>query len=225
MYRALLRGQRVPRERQQAARWEVWGAVIGVLVCLYGFPCTTNAQTAPVTIVLELERDLPFGASCIPQSTLCASARNSQLMFQEVVLAEVETKREALQELPKPRLIGGDFRYEWVDFDNQLHLNLDGSIYSTHLRMLWDVWDVDMPGHRPAIQFSYGMLIPYDFFDLNSFKAQRICTIGFGRYTHALTETTGLRVTVNGNYAYTDVDVRGVNTVHTFGGGGSLSVL
>src|SRR5262245_5802566 len=109
------------------------------------------------------------------------------------------------------QIFGGIFRYEHVDFDNR-PINLGGDIYSTTLHATWDINN-----------FSFGVLIPYDYLALHVLDANRVGAVFYGQYRLAVTPEMSAAFVANGNYLYTAInhDIRDVNT---FGGGVSASL-
>ena len=183
--------------------------------------CVLAQGTVPITVIFQFGNEVSLGASCVPRTTLCDPERSSFALFNEIVLPSIETKvgqesreaEEREQRLRRSRLFGGQIRYERVDLSNQTGRDLDGDIYSTNLKMLWEIED-----------FSFGFLIPYDFMDLDSLNVHRIGTVAFGQYDLDLRDDLTLGFTVNGNYLHTAIDTSDIDDVNTFGGGVSASL-
>jgi hypothetical protein len=180
-------------------------------------PIGVYAQQATVPVTVEvLFTNEQFGSPGVGASSVSASARTSSLVFQDLVQPRPQTRREkdaARQLQTLPRTVGAFMRYERVEFDTQGVLDFDGNIYSTNLHLAWDLDN-----------FSFGVLIPYDFLDLDSFDAHRIGTIAYGQYHFPLGRPTTLSLTVNGNHTFTAIAHRALSDVNTFGGGIGLSL-
>jgi hypothetical protein len=179
-------------------------------------PMVTSAQgTVPVTVEV-IFNDTQFGGLGVGQTSISSSSQTSTLVITELTAPRVQTvvEKEATPQLAsRPRTLGGFFRYERVEFDTLGALDLDGNIYSTNVHLQWDRND-----------FSYGVLIPYDFLDLQSFNAHRVGAIVYGQYHLALSALALLDFTVNGNYTYTAVDASDLEDVNTFGAGFSVAL-
>jgi hypothetical protein len=179
-------------------------------------PMVTSAQgTVPVTVEV-IFNDPQFGGLGVGLSSISSSAQTSSLVISELVAPQVQTvveKAAAARLGSYPRTVGGFFRYEHVEFDTLGVLDLDGNIYTTNVHLRWDRNNV-----------SYGVLIPYDFLDLQSFNAHRIGAIVYGQYHLALSALATLDLTANGNYTYTAVDSSDLDNVNTFGGGVSVAL-
>jgi hypothetical protein len=213
---------------------------------LYAFCCSlllipmwVFAQETPVTVILRFDEEVSLGAGCVPRSTLCASERNSALLFNQIVLPSISTQMEKAElarqgrkgafsltprieskqagpEPPhqwRPRTFGGQLRYERVALDNVILPDLDGNIYSANAHMLWDLDD-----------YSFGLLIPYEAMDLDSFDVHRFAFMGFGQYRFLVNTRTLLTYSVNGNYAHAAVSATGGDNLNVFGGGFSVAL-
>jgi hypothetical protein len=217
----------------------VWVGVSIIWLSLFLMPLRGAAQDVPVTIVVRFDEEVSFGAACVPQSTLCASARNSFTLFNDLVLPGISTqleKAELIRQRQKsllqlnrsdtavqaeseqkpqkrPRVFGGGIGYEHVTLDNTIVPDLKGDIYSTQAHLLWDIDD-----------YSFGALIPYEYVDLDGFDVQRFALMGFGQYRFLVNARTLLTYTVNANYAYAAVDATGADNLNIFGGGLSVSL-
>jgi hypothetical protein len=216
--------------------------LLGVSLIWLGFllmPLRGAAQDVPVTVVIRFDEEVSFGAACVPQSTLCASARNSFTLFNDLVLPGISTqieKAELIKQRQKslfqlnrgdateqaaaeqqiqqrPYVVGGGLGYEHVRLDNTIVPDLKGDIYSTQAHLLWDIND-----------YSVGALIPYEYMDFNGFDVQRFALMGFGQYRFLVNSRTLLTYTVNADYAYAAVDAPGADNLNIFGGGLSVSL-
>lgn len=183
----------------------------GLLFMVFiSIPGIVAAQgTGPVTIIPLLEEVHPLGAGCVPQSPLCDSARNSALLLTDIVLPGIETKKEKALQIP--RSFATKLSYEHMTFDNARGLLLDGEIYSLSARQRWRVDN-----------WSFGVLVPYDFFDLQSFNAHRVGLIGFGQYRYPF-QRAAVSLTANGHYTHSAVTEAALQDVNSFGGGISLA--
>src|SRR6185503_19586424 len=84
--------------------------------------------------------------------------------------------------------------------------------YSTTLQTSWDIDN-----------FSFGVLIPYDYLSLRALDAHRVGAVLYGQYRTAVTPELSAVFVVNGNYLYTAID-NNIRDVNTFGGGVSVAL-
>src|SRR5262249_15616978 len=91
-------------------------------------------------------------------------------------------------------------------------LDLDGNSYVTNLQFAWDM-----------DRFSFGVLLPYDFLDLQSFNAHIVGLVPYAQYRLRLSDIYAATFTVNGNYAYTTLNEH-LGDFNTYCGGVSISV-
>ncbi len=108
-------------------------------------PLSTSAQTAPVTIGVQIGgTPAPLGSRSgggLAVASLPASGLTSGLVFNQLVLPEAQTTIEKTsaqagatpQLLQRPRTVGGMFRYEHIHL-HQGALDLDGNSYATNCR-------------------------------------------------------------------------------------------
>ncbi len=189
--------------------------------CFWLLPLTSTAQRAPVTISVDFGENLPFGSGCVPRSTLCDGERNSFNLLNQLVLPSIESNLEReeqneqnSQPTPKqPRVLGGMLRYERVEIDNNRGRDLDRDIYSTSVQLIWDVHD-----------FSLGVLIPYDFLNLDDFDIHRIGAVAFGQYHLEVSDQVMMAFTLNSSYMHDAVSAQDIDDVNTFGTGVSASI-
>ena len=179
-------------------------------------------QTAPVTIAVQFGVPVPSaigtGGGDAAAATISAAGTATRLVFDELSTAPATTVMEkaAVQErgafrLSRPQIYGGIFRYEHVDFDNS-PIDLSGDIYSTTLQTSWDIDN-----------FSFGVLVPYDYLSLRALDAHRTGAVLYGQYRTAVTPELSAVFVVNGNYLYTAIN-RDIRDVNTFGGGVSVAL-
>ena len=185
--------------------------------------CAVSAQqTAPVTVVVQFGVPIPSafgtGGGDLAASTISAAGTATRLVFDEVVLppATTATEKVAAQEkrafnLGRPQVFGGIFRYEHVDFDNR-PIDLGGNIYSTTLHATWDINN-----------FSFGVLVPYDYLALHVLDAHRTGAVLYGQYRHAVTPELSAVFVANGNYLHTAIN-HNIPDVNIFGGGVSAAL-
>src|SRR5688572_30516066 len=64
-------------------------------------------------------------------------------------------------------------------------IEYDGDVFSAYFKMAWD-----------SGKFSYGALVPYDNFNIESFDANRIGMMLFGNYSLPLNEQLSLGLTL-----------------------------
>jgi hypothetical protein len=197
------------------------------------------AQESPVTVILRFDEEVSLGAGCVPRSTLCTSERNSTLLFNEIILPSLSTQIEKAELArqgrkgsfsltprsastyaePEPsrprrfRAFDGQLRYERIALDNTIVPDLDGHIFTADAHMVWDIDD-----------YSVGVLIPYEYMDLNSFNVNRFAFIGFGQYRFLVNTRTLLTYHVNAQYAHTAISATGSDNLNVFGGGFGVSL-
>lgn len=188
--------------------------VLGLMVYVQGV--VAQDGRAPVTVVVEFPQE-----ESLAGTTLAAPERTQETIIQELVLPTIETKSEkeqrveeaALRLLPQPRVFGSFLRYERVNIDNNGGLDLDGNIYTANLQLRWEVND-----------FSYGVLVPFDYLDLKDVNAYRIGAVGFGEYRLTLSPEATLDFMLHALYSHTDFDTSALDNINTFGGGPSISL-
>ena len=138
-----------------------------------------------------------------------AAGNISRLVFQQLVLPSAETASEKSNKanLNLPRTFGASAYWEDVDFENA---NLNGDIYGVNLGVAFD-----------NDQLTYGLMLPYDYIDFDSFDGHRVGLIGFTQYSLPLNQTLSASFTGHINYCYTDLDFDFVDAdeVNLFGGG------
>jgi hypothetical protein len=200
-----------------------------------------------VNILFEREGEeeiLPLGGGCALRSSLCGGERTRFDVFNELVLPSLKTAMELSVEpdrgtgrqryLPRldttteqviaqavedtkpwyePRVFAAILRYENVRFDQDISVDLDGDVYSTLVHVRWESDD-----------FSYGILLPYEFLDLDGFDAHRIGFILYGQYRRMLVDPFFLGVTLHGNYSFTNIDDKRFDDLNTWGTGVALSL-
>jgi hypothetical protein len=140
-----------------------------------------------------------------------AAATTSRLVFTELVVPTVKTDTEkkalaAQKAQGGVRTFGGALRTEWVDNVG----DENGKIHGFNLGLAYDVDD-----------YTFGVILPYDYFDFDSLNANRIGSILFGQYHLSLTEELEATFTANLNYMFTDFNLGGgvSDDLNTFGGG------
>lgn len=217
---SLLRHRSIFRPHRPLQNKRLWG-LCAFWVSLVLAPLSVSAQTAPVTVVVQFG-GTPLGSSgggSLAVASLSASGLTSGLVFNQLVLPEALTTIEqtsaqegaAPEFLQRPRTIGGMFRYENISLQ-QGGLDLDGHSYTTNLQFAWD-----------RDRFSFGVLLPYDFLNLQSFDAHIVGLVPFVQYHLPVSPIYTVAFTVNGNYAHTAFN-RQLGDLNTYGGGISLSV-
>lgn len=194
---------------------------LGALLMLLPWNGLAQPVTAPVDIVIIFpgaEVGLALG-----NTSVSASSRISDLIFRDVaqplVLSTTEKQEAAKQQqederLFRPRTLSasGFFRYERVRFDDTDILDLDGNIFTANLQMTWDI-----------SRFSLGVIVPFDYLDLESFDAQRTGAIAFGQYNLPVNAISAFRFTLNGQYTHTFVNEDTLADVNVGGGGVSVA--
>jgi hypothetical protein len=147
-----------------------------------------------------------LGAGCVRPSTLCTAANNSFVFFKDVILPGSEQ-----QELLKmPRAFGAKLRYEHLDVEGE-NRTLTGDVYSVTLRQLWQGEELET-----------GLLVPYDFLNLQSLDAHRVGLFLFERFKYPVSRASMVTVTVNGNYTHAFLEGK-PDDVNVFGAGVSLT--
>ena len=213
---------------------------IGLVVVGLAPTLSTAQESGPVTVIVQFDDEVSFGAACVPRSTFCASERNSIALFNEILLPGISTeiekneidrqRRKSLfplkrvttgetaepqpsELLKRPRVLGGQLGYERVSLDLVSIPDIDGNILTTQSHLLWDVQD-----------YTFGVLIPLDLMSLDGFDVTRFGLIGLGQYRFLLNTRTLLTSTVNANYSHAAVDAPGRSNINIFGGGVSVSL-
>ncbi|MDX9709067.1 MAG: hypothetical protein RBT64_05900 [Trichloromonas sp.] len=139
-----------------------------------------------------------------------ASATTSRLVFNELVVPTVRTTTEKTRQAAQKaqgavRTLGGSLRTEWVDKAG----DENGMVSGFNLGLAYDVDN-----------FTFGVMVPYDYFNFDSFTANRIGSILFGQYHLSLTEELEATFTANLNYMFTDFRILGQDDdLNTYGGG------
>ena len=198
--------------------------LVVLVASLFLVPLAAMGQEGSVPVTVEVL----FGGNPLEDlgtsvASTSSSARTSDMVFRDIGQPSVQTQREkemaaeqavdGLQLRRRPLAVGGFARYERVAFDTQGGLDLDGHIYSTNLHLAWDIANL-----------TFGVLIPYDFLDLDSLNAHRIGSIVYGQYHLAVSAIATLSVAINGNYTYTAIDHQALDNINTLGGGASVSL-
>jgi len=143
-------------------------------------------------------------------NSLAAADFTSWLVFSELIVPTVKTTTEknrqaARKEQGGVRTFGGSVRFEWVDKG----ADENGRITGFNLGLAYDVDD-----------YTFGVILPYDYFDFDSFTANRTGAILFGQYHLGLSEELEATFTANLNYVFTDFRIFGENyDLDTYGGG------
>lgn len=147
------------------------------------------------------------------------ASKVTSLVFQQLVLPTTRTKAEAAKDearkaMGMPKTLGAAARYERVERDNS---DSDGDLYGINLGMAWDMDNM-----------SFGILLPYEDYDFESFDAQQMGLVAFGQYFMDIQDNMKVTMTANVNYMFADVDFDGAgqDDVNTVGGGvgGSLTI-
>lgn len=148
-------------------------------------------------------------AGSIDQPTSAAST-TSRLVFTELVVPTMQTTTEKTRQAAQKaqgavRTFGGSLRTEWVDKAG----DENGMVSGFNLGLAYDVDN-----------FTFGVMVPYDYFNFDSFTANRIGSILFGQYHLSLTEELEATLTANLNYMFTDFRIFGQDDdLNTYGGG------
>jgi hypothetical protein len=180
-------------------------------------------QTVPVTVVVQFRDQVPAalgtGGGDLAAATISAAGTATRLVFDDLARSPTTTitEKTAAQEkgafsLGRPQIFGGIFRYEHVDFENSPAIDLGGNIYSTTLHTAWDINN-----------FSFGVLVPYDYLALHALDAHRTGAILYGQYRLAVTPELSVVFLANSNYLHTAIN-HSFRDVNTFGGGVSVSL-
>lgn len=141
---------------------------------------------------------------------ISAAATTSRLVFTELVvpttITMTEKNRLAAQKAQGGvRTFGGSIRSEWVDRG----MGENGQVTGFNLGLAYDVENL-----------TFGLIVPYDYFDFDSFTANRIGSIFYGQYHLGLTEELEATFTANLNYMFTDFRILGQDDdLSTYGGG------
>jgi hypothetical protein len=168
-----------------------------------------------VLILLAQALGIPLtSAGSLTQPT-SAAATTSKLVFAELIVPTAKTSTEKRRDAAQKakggvRTFGGSIRTEWVENAG----DENGQITGFNLGMAYDVDN-----------YTFGLMVPYDYFDFDYFNANRIGTILFGQYHLGLTEELEATFTANLNYMFTDFNLGGADDdLNTYGGGLSAAL-
>ena len=163
-----------------------------------------------VILLVAQALGIPLTSAGTLDEPTSASATTSRLVFTELVVPTVRTttekNRQAAQKAQGAvRTFGGSLRTEWVDKAG----DENGMVSGFNLGLAYDVEN-----------FTFGVMVPYDYFDFDSFTANRIGSILFGQYHLSLTEVLEATFTANLNYMFTDFRILGQDDdLNTYGAG------
>jgi len=163
-----------------------------------------------VLLLIAQELGIPLTSASSLDEPTSASATTSRLVFTELVVPTVRTttekNRQAAQKAQGAvRTFGGSLRTEWVDKAG----DENGMVSGFNLGLAYDVEN-----------FTFGVMLPYDYFDFDSFTSNRIGSILFGQYHLSLTEELEATFTANLNYMFTDFRILGQDDdLNTYGAG------
>lgn len=163
-----------------------------------------------VILLVAQALGIPLTSAGTLDEPTSASATTSRLVFTELVVPTVRTttekNRQAAQKAQGAvRTFGGSLRTEWVDKAG----DENGMVSGFNLGLAYDVEN-----------FTFGVILPYDYFDFDSFTANRIGSILFGQYHLSLTEELEATLTANLNYMFTDFRILGQDDdLNTYGAG------
>lgn len=168
-----------------------------------------NDREAVLLLVAEA-LGIPLTSAGTLDEPTSASATTSRLVFTELVVPTVQTTTEKTRQAAQKaqgavRTFGGSLRTEWVDKAG----DENGMVSGFNLGLAYDVEN-----------FTFGVMLPYDYFDFDSFTANRIGSILFGQYHLSLTEELEATLTANLNYMFTDFRILGQDDdLNTYGAG------
>jgi len=163
-----------------------------------------------VILLIARELGIPLTSASSLDEPTSASATTSRLVFTELVVPTVQTTTEKNRQAQQKaqgavRTFGGSLRTEWVDKAG----DENGLVSGFNLGLAYDVEN-----------FTFGVMLPYDYFNFDSFTANRIGSILFGQYHLSLTEELEATFTANLNYMFTDFRILGQDDdLNTYGGG------
>jgi hypothetical protein len=176
---------------------------------------TTSDDRDSILMMLADYLGIPlFSAGSLTEPS-SAAATTSRIVFDELVIPTVKTTTEKRREQEQKakggmRTFGAALRTEWVDYDG----GENGRISGFNLGLAYDEGD-----------YTYGVIIPYDYFDFDSFTANRIGSIFFGQYHLSLSQELEATFTANLNYMFTDFRLGGKDDdLNTYGGGLSVGL-
>lgn len=163
-----------------------------------------------VILLIAQELGIPLTSAGTLTEPTSASATTSRLVFTELVVPTVRTTTEKTRQAAQKaqgavRTFGGSLRTEWVEKAG----DENGMVSGFNLGLAYDVDN-----------FTFGVMLPYDYFDFDSFTANRIGSILFGQYHLSLTEELEATLTANLNYMFTDFRILGQDDdLNTYGAG------
>lgn len=133
----------------------------------------------------------------------------SRLVFQQIVLPSAQTnaEKEAAKRGKLPGSFGASAYWEGYDFEDA---GEEGDIYGLNVGAA-----IDYDG------LTYGVMLPYDYIDFDSFDGYRVGLVGFTKYTASIDSEWAASFSGHLNYCYTDLDFdfAGSEDLSTYGGG------
>lgn len=183
-----------------------------VLIYINGQPIG-SAALDDKDAILKLIADylgIPLTSAGSLTEPTSAAATTSRLVFTELVVPTAKTSTEkrrlaAQKAQGGVRTFGAALRTEWVEHAG----DENGQITGFNLGMAYDVDN-----------YTFGVMVPYDYFDFDSFSANRIGAIGFGQYHLGLTEELEATFTANLNYMFANYDFGSFDEdLNTYGAG------
>jgi hypothetical protein len=161
-------------------------------------------------LIIAQALGIPLPSASSLNEPTSAAATTSRLVFNELVVPTVQTTTEKNRQAQQKaqgavRTFGGCLRTEWVEKAG----DENGMVSGFNLGLAYDMDN-----------FTFGVMLPYDYFNFDSFTANRIGSILFGQYHLSLTEDLEATLTANLNYMFTDFRILGRDDdLNTYGGG------
>ncbi len=187
----------------------------GLLFCCWGLANAATGQdwASPGQDGYYGEFDSHHGESSSESfiETTSSAATSSRLVFSELVVPTMKTTAEQnrLAAAGGVRTFGGALRGEWVEKAG----DENGLITGFSLGLAYD-----------EDNYTVGVILPYDYLDFDSYRANRLGPILYGQYHLGLTDSLEATLTANANYLFTDLRISEAEDINTYGGGLSLGV-
>lgn len=143
--------------------------------------------------------------------------RTSQTVMQQLVIPTEKPKAARSKVVGIPRNLGATLRYENVDFD--AHGSDEGA----------DIYGATLSFMNQTDDFSYGLLVPYDYMDFNDSNIDDVQQLGgilFGKYKKMLADNAyELAFVANVDYYFATVsfDHGHDDDINSVGGGVGMS--
>lgn len=187
------------------------------LTYIYDLTNMVVIYEGPINDAFELEAlRLYFGIPILSAGSIgtpaAAAATMSNLVFENLVVPSVVPKteqknKESQKQMGAARVFGGRISVDWVDVGDGAE---EGNIYNFSIGVAQDFDN-----------YTFGVIIPYDRLNFDSFDANRVGIMPYAQYHLELTDELKTTLSANLNYMYSDFDFDGGGNekIDTYGGG------